>query len=152
LVVIAINLCFAFLTPKIVGATDAHIPDISFGYTQVQLYAWLEAFGESGRQVYFYTTLLLDTLYPVVYAFLFAFLLVGVRARSWVYLPFLIAFVDMSENLCMLYLTAQYPIQYPNVVIWASLSTQLKWLLLALWAVVMAFQGLRLLLIGRSPN
>ncbi|MCC5945905.1 MAG: hypothetical protein JJT94_13320 [Bernardetiaceae bacterium] len=142
LLVIIINVVFAWLTPQIVGGGVARIPDISFGYHADQLYQWFEAMGSSGRELYFYMTLSLDMLYPLVYTLLFCFVLIGVEAKSWIYLPLTASLSDISENISMLFLLNGYPERYEGIVRWASASTQTKWILISFLVVVLLWRGI----------
>lgn len=87
-------------------------PDAKRHYSPDELYAFLGGIGENGRQLYAWTQITLDVIYPVVYCLLFAVLLVVLyrweKLRCVVWLPLLTGIFDLLENVTTAYLAATF--------------------------------------------
>ena len=139
LVLVLCNLSFAVLfEPALTGAQgQAHILDMELGFVSKDVYTWLTNFGETGRGRIFWVTLLLDSVYPIVYTLLLVLILVGLLEYSYPRLvnslykltlfPLLTMFADWCENTCSLVLIQSYPMQLPTVVLLGSIFNQIKW-------------------------
>lgn len=100
-------------------------PDAKSHYSPDELYEFLGGIGESGRQLYAWTQITLDVIYPVVYCLLFAVLLVVLyrweKFRCVVWLPLLTGIFDLMENFTTAYLAATFGSRRNDGL--ASLST-----------------------------
>lgn len=127
------------------GALDAHL-----SYTPQQAYQALEAYEPAGRMQYARTILLLDIVFPVVYALLLSLLAArglvhafpaSPRIQSLALLPFAAMLCDWLENGCILVLLARFPQRLDGLAAAAGGFTLLKWIVLGL-SVLLAAGGL----------
>lgn len=104
--------------------------DVRGAYTHSEALAALESYGEAGRRVYFWASVTLDTLLPVLYASFLAGLLYRFRPveRLWglAFLPVAAGLVDLGENIQILLMLARYPDISAGQVAVASLFTSAK--------------------------
>ena len=123
------------------GALDARL-----SYTSQQAYQALEAYGPAGRAQYARTILLLDIVFPVIYALLLGLLAARGLVRAFptspriqilALLPFAAMLFDWLENASILTLLARFPQRLDGLAAAAGGFTSLKWLVLAL-AVLLA--------------
>jgi hypothetical protein len=86
--------------------------DVRFGYTPDGARDVLEALGEAGRSLYVATQLTLDVAFPLVYAALFAALIVRWHdrepARRLLAIPLLGGLMDLLENVTAVILASTY--------------------------------------------
>lgn len=110
--------------------------DTIFNYSQEQAYQHLTAYQEKGRLIYLWSTLVLDTLFPLAYgaffALLLAFLFEGTQFKGVVLLPLLLILVDCIENSHIALLLINFPEQMPRVAYIGSILTSLKWILIGI--------------------
>lgn len=109
---------------------DGELIDVQNWYTHAEAMALLEGYGPTGRVAYIWSSLLLDTLFPVVYVTLLAGLIYRFRASEstwWLAItPVFGGFVDLLENvqICVMLLS------YPNVnelqVLSSAICTSIK--------------------------
>ncbi len=119
----------------------AGIPDLLFSYTPQQIYQMAADYGANGRQAYIQARWTFDLIFPLVYV---SFLAVGIswylnRLPGWVdtcklasLLPILAGVFDFLENIGTSLTMAIYPQRLPALLVLASLSTPLKWILVGL--------------------
>ena len=152
---IIISAGILFFTAPIINNTvpQAKILDLAFGFTEQEYYSWIEQYGAQGRITYFWTILILDTLYPIFYTGLMIWVLVALLEYSYpklvnhlykfVFLPWSILVVDLIENTLNLYTVYIYPQKINGIVKFASGANQLKWVLVlfALTAIIIGFLG-----------
>ena len=108
--------------------------DLAFHYSAKQVYQWIDLYGEAGRQSYIIGELSIDLVYPLVYTALFVGLLGFLtqfeqagRFAGLAYLPFVIWFFDLLENMGIVLMLYNYPQQLESVAIIAAWCTSLKW-------------------------
>lgn len=132
LVLLALN--FALQALILLGSYPAccgtQIPlDISFLLPPSAVYAFLNAIGEEGRQLYLINELSLDIAFPIFYAAAYSCLLAQLlkhnqlqhsRYLVGLYLPLAIACADLFENLHISALLITYP--QPSVYLLQGLS------------------------------
>ncbi|MCY3822028.1 MAG: hypothetical protein OXH52_22190 [Gammaproteobacteria bacterium] len=100
------------------------------GYGHAEAMAALEGYGERGRTVYAWSSVLLDTLFPAVYASMFAGVFLrfapidALKAAAWV--PLALGVVDLGENAQITAMLVQYPDVSPSQVASASAFTVVK--------------------------
>jgi hypothetical protein len=124
---------------KAAGETkSAGSPDMSFFYSQDDLYRMAEAYGENGREAYIEARFTFDLVWPIVYMI---FLCTNL---SWIYrrafaptsqwqrlnlVPIFALLFDYLENISTSLVMGQYPNQIPLVAALAPVFTIGKWIL-----------------------
>jgi hypothetical protein len=131
-------------------------PDLQFGYRPDDVYRLIERYGPRGL-AHWRRMLLLDMIFPAIYAALFALLLL--RWADWVHagpgwraaaaVPLLAGTSDYVENILLLKVLRALPQRVPATLVAASLFTRAKfifsWLTLLIplafwgWTVVSRF-------------
>lgn len=105
--------------------------DTKPGYTHEEAIAAMEAYGADGRTTYAWTSMLLDTLFPLAYVTLFAGLIYRFRATEgtwWLaYIPVAAGICDLLENAQITAMLIRYPDIGAVQVAWASAFTAAKW-------------------------
>ncbi len=113
--------------------------DVKRGYTFNEAMVALDSYGESGRRAYVTSSILLDTLFPIIYVTFYAGLIYRFRIsdRLWTmaYIPFLAGACDLLENVQIIEMLLEYPEISFSQVTWASTFTQTKHALTTLSAV-----------------
>jgi hypothetical protein len=116
------------------------VPDLLHGFTADALYARFEAFGPEGRHIYFLAELV-DMIYPLVYASLFAFLLAlaarrllvpGSRWATLCLLPYAAMLADYLENACFFTILGAWPARLDAVATLGGIFNLAKWGIFAL--------------------
>lgn len=134
--------------------------DLLFGYTPAQVFEMVAAYGEEGRAFYRTLELSLDILYPVAYTLFFGALLAAVLPRAFpqnrmfhrlALLPLVVFVIDMGENLGIVTMLSQYPVQSESVAQFTSLLTSLKWVSFMALLLTLAV-GLMVLLVRRFTH
>ncbi len=112
----------------------------AWGYTYAEAHAFLKAIGAEGRAYYANPELILDTLYPPLYAvsrgLAFWWLTMPGRIRKglvplrlrWalIAVPILMAALDVTENACITVMLWKWPELSNGVVEVSSFATQVK--------------------------
>lgn len=87
--------------------------DVKAGYTYQEVVAAMESYGEQGRLVYVWSSVILDTLLPVAYVSLLTGLVYRFRPteRLWklAYLPLAAGVLDLCENVLIVLMLTRYP-------------------------------------------
>ncbi len=128
--------------------------DVRTGYTDADVVAAMEGYGEQGRRVYAWSSALLDTLLPVLYVSLLAGLLYRLRpsAATWrlAFLPVAAGVLDLCENVLVIVMLNRFPDVSASLATTASFFTSVKWyamwlsmVLVLVFAVVAAIRRLR---------
>ena len=122
------------------------ILDLQFNYTPERARAILSEYNEAGRDFAAKFSLIGDTLYPIVYTFLFLIMAswlfkslaaYGFRIRYVHLLPLLVMIADYCENAGIITMLKAYPGFSDTLVIITSFFTSLKWSLLVLLAFIL---------------
>lgn len=117
--------------------------DTMLNYSVEEVYEQIGAYGESGRMICVFSTLILDSLFPLLYgAFMglvLVFLLQETKYRMLILLPLLVILVDYVENTHIAFLLINFPEQLPNVVYWGNLVTLTKWALIGITLMTISF-------------
>jgi hypothetical protein len=108
-------------------------PDLRFGYRPDEIYQLIERYGPRGR-AHWRRLLLLDMVFPAVYAALFALLLLrwadwanaGAAWRAAAAAPVLAGASDYTENVLLLKVLRAWPRRMPAAVAAASCFTRAK--------------------------
>jgi len=114
------------------------IPDNTFNYTPEYLYRVFSIYGEEGQGLYRSFLLLLDFIYPVLFAFTISILLAYLferlipKARFLYLSPFVALLLDYLENIFMVTLLLNYPAKLIALARITSVITTLKLILVNL--------------------
>ena len=75
--------------------------DLLFGFTALDVKNTFETLGETGRTQYVYSSLILDTAFPVLYVLLFISILLKLNEKRIfiLYIPILAGIFDLGENI-----------------------------------------------------
>lgn len=146
LVAVAVFLLLVFPNLPVGGDTLDTMP----GFSYEEATASMEAYGTDGRTIYAWSSILLDTLFPVAYVCLFAGLIYRFRATEgtwWLaYIPVVAGVCDLLENAQITAMLVRYPDIGTVQVAWASAFTTAKWWLGSVYQIL----GVGLLLIAAS--
>ena len=137
---ILLNICgliFIFLPHNIF----ANMIDLKLCYGIQDVYDSFNAMGEEGRVINIYSTLILDTVYPILYVSLILGAYVKLFSKNGYILliPFLTGLFDFSENIQSVIMNLNYSSLDESQVIFASLTTSLKWLFVVLMILILVF-------------
>ena len=130
---ILLNICgliFIFLPYDIFK----YMLDLHLYYDAETVYSNYVAIGEDGRHINLYSTLILDTMYPILYTSLIlgAFVKLYSRQHTFIFMiPVLAFFLDISENLQLAYMNLTFMHLNTFQVMVASACTSLKWIVLS---------------------
>lgn len=112
------------------------IPELMASYNLDSFYNVLNVLGVAGRRAYLRNLVILDIVFPLLYAgFLMAFLAkllkslpsFGARWRFVLYIPVFTACFDLLENGAIMLLILFFPRQIPFLVSIANGFTNMKW-------------------------
>ena len=137
---ILLNICgliFIFLPHNIF----ANMIDLNLSYGIQDVYDAFNAMGEEGRVINIYSTLILDTVYPILYVSLILGAYVRLFSKNGYILliPVLTGLFDLSENIQLVIMNLSYSRIDESQVTLASLTTSLKWLFVALMILILVF-------------
>lgn len=126
--------------------------DLLLFYSPNTAWKYLDAYGPMGRQLYLFLELTADLAYPVFYTlFLWAVTLWLMRKttgrpfqRSWL-LPVLPFCFDILENAMLCLLLLFYPEKPILLALLASVFTLLKWVSIAVLAVLLLYLAIQVL-------
>ena len=133
--------------------------DVSIMLDGEKVYGFFNAIGEEGRALYFINQSTLDIIFPLLYAPAYLALLAQLlkynhllRHPWWLFicLPIGIALADFAENLQILYLVSDYPVQHN--VLGLSVANFLKHMLSMVTALVLIGLAVRLLHLKLKPR
>ncbi len=143
-VVITVLFCFSFIaatgrpygTQELTDITGGlSVPDLSIRYTPQSVYSLLDAFGQAGRDLYLSRILPLDIVFSFCYLLFFAITLSLLlrhlfpardELQGLIIIPVIGGIADIVENLCFIVVLLTYPGQHPEIIIFASVCTKLK--------------------------
>lgn len=127
---------------------EGELLDEMSGYSFAEAMRALTGYGTDGRTTYLWSSLALDTLFPIVYVTFFAGLIYRFRATdgTWwfAYIPIIGGIWDLMENVQISMMLLTYPNISEAQVASASIFTQVKHWLGSLYLVI----GIVLLLIA----
>ena len=139
-VFILFNICglsFIFLPHNIF----ANMIDLKLSYGIQDVYDSFNAMGEEGRVINIYSTLILDTVYPILYVSLILGAYVKLFSKNGyiLFIPILTGLFDLSENIQSVIMNLNYSTLDESQVSLASLTTSLKWLFVVLMILILVF-------------
>ena len=115
--------------------------DLSFGFSGPDVQNTFEALGKQGRTQYIYTSLVLDTVFPIIYGLLFLALLLKLQEeRNFVLsLPFMAVIFDLCENISISFMmsSGSFNAISQSHILFASSFNQCKWVLCTLIITVL---------------
>lgn len=146
----AIALVFVYMAWELgigrpIGDTGLQVQflDAHFGYTMEDIELQLNAYGEEGIRLHFWTTLLVDSVFPIAYANFLGLLLVSLLYHSiWRYLaliPYVVILVDYLENTHTALILHQFPTISADLVTTGSYCSYIKWILLGITLMAVGF-------------
>lgn len=117
--------------------------DTMLNYSLEEVYEQIKAYGENGRTICVFSTLILDSLFPLLYgafmSLILVFLLRETKYRVLILMPLLVVFIDYIENTHIAFLLINFPERLPNVVYWSNLMTLSKWTLVGMVLMTISF-------------
>jgi hypothetical protein len=105
--------------------------DLTFGINPARTLAMVAEYGPAARAFYARTELTLDLIYPLVYSWLLAVLLMMLfrnKTNRLILLPFFTLVADYLENIAIVTLLTTYPTQSIAVAVLCELVKVAKWL------------------------
>jgi hypothetical protein len=140
IIFILLNICgliFIFLPHNIF----ANMIDLKLSYGIQDVYDSFYAMGEEGRVINIYSTLILDTIYPILYVSLILGTYVKLFSKNGyiLFVPILTGLFDLSENIQSVIMNLNYSTLDESQVSLASLTTSLKWLFVVLMILILVF-------------
>jgi hypothetical protein len=159
LIALAFVVCLALFAARTSQLGTSGLDGRRQGYCATEVSAFLGSIGPGGRQLYAWTEVTLDAIFPAIYGLLVARVIAwGELPGVWqhaIWLPWLTAAFDYGENGLLAYLAWSFERGVSSrVVMVASLLTQAKWaaggLALVAAALSLAFAAWRALAGGRG--
>jgi len=121
-----------------------HALDLKFAYGVEEAYLSLGQLSLEERALYRFGIWALDMPYMVVYSLLIAGLLYRIRGDfKLTYLPLLILIADFIENLAVLRILKLFPSENEFWVLFASVFTTSKWILVGVTFSTILFEVFR---------
>ena len=104
--------------------------DLNFSYTSADVFKSFYQMGEKGRYINLYSTLILDTIYPILYISL----ILGAYVKLFkdniliLWIPVIAFVLDIFENINIVYMNLNYLNLNEAQVMIASTITSFKWI------------------------
>ena len=123
---ILLNICglIFFLLPHDIFA---NMLDLKFSYNEEIVKRSFVLIGEDGRQLYFFSALIIDTIYPILYVSLFlgAYYKLFNKNTSPFIFPLAAGFFDILENIQVSLLLTDFPTLSSQNIFYSSNSTRI---------------------------
>ena len=137
---ILINICgliFIFLPHNIFS----NMLDLELFYGKEDVVKNLDAIGPDGQNIYILSSLILDTLYPILYTSLFigAYVKLYKSSQLILFLPLTAFSFDILENLQITRLILNFPNINETHVYFSSMTTSLKWIAIVITISVLIY-------------
>ena len=137
---ILLNICglIFFLLPHDIFA---NMLDLRFSYNEEIVKQSFVLIGEDGRQLYFFSALIIDTIYPLLYVSLFIgayFKLFKKNAFLFIF-PLMAGLFDISENILVSLLLSNFPTLSSQNIFYSSTSTSIKWIAVGISLTVLMY-------------
>lgn len=128
--------------------------DSNFFYTSTGAYELFGKLQERGRNLYAWTEITVDIVFPIIYSLFLSLLIIYISQRSLIFkfpqflaiLPFIAMLFDYAENILIAFMLFNYSDKYMGLATTASLFTKLKFSFL-LMSLLVVFVGLACLMI-----
>jgi len=116
--------------------------DLEFFYDNEKAYELLSAYNEQERSVYLLIELTLDIIYPIIYSLCLSFALYLLFSKlTLAKLPLYLVFLELVENLGIVVLLVNYPIQHPWIANLTGIFTTAKWFLALTCLAIVLYGG-----------
>ena len=104
--------------------------DLHFNYTSADVFKSFYQMGEKGRYVNLYSTLIIDTIYPILYTSLMlgAYVTLFKKNKLILFLPITVFILDIFENINIVYMNITFLNLNEAQVMIASTITSFKWI------------------------
>ena len=137
---VLLNICgliFIFLPHNIF----ANMLDLELFYSKENVIENFSTMGPDGRSIYVLSSLLLDTVYPILYLSLFlgAYFKLFKSSKAIILFPITAFSFDILENLQITRLSLNFPNINETHVYLSSLTTSLKWIAIAITVLVLIY-------------
>ena len=137
---ILLNICgliFIFLPHNIFS----NMLDLELFYGKEDVVKNLDAIGPDGQNIYILSSLILDTLYPILYSSLFigAYVKLYKSSQLIVFLPLTAFSFDILENLQIIRLILNFPNINETHVYFSSMTTSFKWIAIVITISVLIY-------------
>ena len=114
--------------------------DLYFSYSADSVFKSLYEMGENGRYVYLYSTLILDSFYPILYTSIILGAYVKLfKNNNILLLPVLAFSLDIVENINITYMNLTYLMLNKVQVAFASSITSLKWITIFIMVSILIY-------------
>ena len=115
--------------------------DLKLSYSIQDVYDAFNAMGAEGRLLNIYSTLILDTVYPVLYVSLMISAYVKLFSKNsyLLFVPIMTGVFDLLENIQSVIMNLNYSKLDEFQVAIASLTTSLKWVFVILMISILVF-------------
>ena len=140
IIFILLNICglIFFLLPYDIFT---NMLDLRFSYNEEIVKQSFVLIGEDGRQLYFFSALIIDTIYPLLYVSLF----IGAYYKLFGENAFLFIFTvtaglfDILENIHVSLLLSNFPTLSSQNIFYSSTSTSIKWIAIGISLIVLMY-------------
>ncbi len=104
--------------------------DLNFSYTSADVFKSFYQMEEKGRYINLYSTLILDTIYPILYTSLIlgAYVKLYKDNKLILFLPITVFILDIFENINIFYMNITFLNLNETQVMIASTITSFKWI------------------------
>ena len=104
--------------------------DLNFSYTSADVFKSFYQMGEKGRYINLYSTLIIDTIYPILYTSLIlgAYVKLYKDNKLILWIPIIAFVLDIFENINIVYMNLNYLNLDETQVMIASTITSFKWI------------------------
>ena len=137
---ILLNICgfIFFLLPHNIFS---NMLDLRFSYNEEIVNQSFVSIGEGGRQLYFFSALIIDTIYPLLYVSLFlgAYYKLFNKNTSPFIFPLAAGFFDILENIQVSLLLTDFPTLSSQNIFYSSTSTSIKWIAIVISLTVLIY-------------
>ena len=115
--------------------------DLRFSYSEEIVKQSFGSIGEEGRQLYFFSALIIDTVYPALYVSLFlgAYYKLFKENIFLLILPLTAGFFDILENIQVSLLLSNFPTLSSQNIFYSSTSTSIKWVVIGISLIVLIY-------------
>ena len=139
---VLLNICgliFLFLPHNIFE----NMLDLEFFYNEGTVVKYFNAMGSDGRSVYVLSSLLLDTIYPILYTSLIlgAYSKLFKSSQAILFLPITAFSFDILENIQITMLNFNFPNINETHVYLSSMTTSAKWIAI-IFAIIILIYGI----------
>ena len=137
---ILLNICgfiFFFLPHNIFS----NMLDLELFYSKENVVENFSTMGPDGRGIYVFSSLLIDTVYPILYLSLFlgAYFKLFRSSKAILFVPVIAFSFDILENLQITRLNLNFPNISETHVYLSSMTTSLKWIAIAITVLVLIY-------------